>query len=275
MKKLFICLGMVSLLFLIGCKDNRPVVEVQLSDNVKLELVRVEAGTFMMGSPINEEGRDDDEDLHAVTLTEDFYIGKTEVTTAQWEAVMGSHDQGDDMPVRASWDRAMEFCKKLNDMGKAPKGWKFTLPTEAQWEYAARGGHKNRGYHKYSGSDDLDAVAWTERNSRGKSHPVATKQANELGVYDMSGNVEEWCLDWYGSYKGDAQDPMRGPAPNLWGSGHDGPVLRGGNARILGFTMSSRSAARSFCKYYKGAGGIRLALVPVPFKDRIGQLLRW
>ena len=189
-------------------------IVLDLPGGVKLALVKVAAGSFMMGSPAGETGRYDDESLHRVTLTRDFYLGRTEVTQAQWRAVMGtdpSYFKGDDWPVeQVSWNDAMAFCRKLNEMGLAPAGWKFTLPTEAQWEYAARGGNRSRGF-VYAGGNDIGEVAWYIGNSGYKTHPVVTRRANELGLYDMSGNVWEWCLDWYGSYGGDTTDPA-GPS---------------------------------------------------------------
>jgi len=152
-------------------------------------MVFVEGGTFMMGATSEQESDafDWEKPAHRVTLS-DFYIGKYEVTQAQWKAVMGSNPsyfKGDNLPVeRVSWGDCQEFIRKLNER----TGLTFRLPTEAEWDYAARGGNRSRGY-KYSGSDDPDEVAWYWDNSGIKTHPVGQKRANELGLYDMSGNV--------------------------------------------------------------------------------------
>ena len=188
-----------------------------------IEMVYVKGGTFTMGA-ISEQGADaydDEKPAHSVTLS-DFYIGKYEVTQAQWRAVMGSNPssfKGDNLPVEnVSWNDIQKFIQKLN----AQTGKEFRLPTEAEWEYAARGGSKSRGY-KYSGSNNIGDVAWYSGNSGSKTHPVGQKQPNELGIYDMSGNVWEWCSDWYGSYSSSSQTNPKGP------NSGDYRVLRGGD----------------------------------------------
>ena len=232
---------------------------VILPGDVVLTMVKVEAGTFEMSA------RDGDnfssEVPHRATLTKDFYIGQTEVTQAQWKAVMGSNPssfKGDDLPVESvSWNDAMEFCEKLNSTGKAPSGWKFTLPTETQWEYAARGGKKSKGY-KYSGSDSIYEVAWCDNNSGSKTHPVGRKKANELGLYDMSGNVWEWCLDDWDS------DSSNLTAEFTRGNDQGGSerVFRGGSWNF------NASSCRSANRFISGPGyrfiglGFRVALVP-------------
>ena len=159
--------------------------------------------------------------VHQVTLTNDYYMGKYEVTQALWEAVMGSNPsyfKGDNLPVeKMRWKVCQRVISKLNSM----TGRKFRLPTEAEWEYAARGGKKSRGY-QYSGSSNISDVAWYDGNSGDKTHPVGTKQANEFGIYDMTGNVLEWCQDWYGSYSSSSQT---NPTGSDSGSSR---VLRGG-----------------------------------------------
>ena len=184
-------------------------ISISVKDGISIDMVKVEAGTFMMGAtPEMEKPNSDEKPVHQVTLINDYYMGKYEVTQALWEAVMGSNPsyfKGDNLPVeKVSWNDCQEFISKLNSL----TGRKFRLPTEAEWEYAARGGKKSRGY-QYSGSRKISDVAWYEGNSRSKTHPVGRKQANELGIYDMSGNVWEWCSDWYGSYSSSSQtNPM-------------------------------------------------------------------
>ena len=180
-------------------------------NGVSFAMVPVAGGTFTMGAT-SEQGTNIDSNekpTHQVTLSS-YMIGKTEVTQELWLAVMGSkpsYFRGDNLPVeQVSWDDCQKFITKLN----ALTGKNFRLPTEAEWEYAARGGNMSQGY-KYSGSNEIGDVAWYDNNSGNKTHPVATKAPNELGIYDMSGNLWEWCSDWYGSYSSSAQTNPTGP----------------------------------------------------------------
>lgn len=185
---------------------------------VTFTMKHVEAGTFQMGSTT---GLSDDSPVHSVTITKDYYIGETEVTQALWEAVTGStptsgglvwsstYGLGDNYPAYyISYKDVQKFIKKLYKM----TGENFRMPTEAEWEFAARGGNKSKGY-KYSGSNTLGDVAWYQNNSSRMTNLVKTKAANELGIYDMSGNVWEWCSDWYGSsyYSSSRQNNPAGP----------------------------------------------------------------
>lgn len=191
-------------------------------NGVQFTMVEVGGGTFTMGAT-SEQGSDawdEEKPAHEVTLS-DYYIGQTEVTQALWEAVMGSNpsdSKGGNLPVeRVSWDDCQVFIQKLNQL----TGKQFRLPTEAEWEYAARGGRKSRGY-KYAGGNNIDSVAWCDGNSGNETHPVATKQANELGIYDMSGNVLEWCSDWCGDYTSSSQSDPQGSSSGSF------RVIRGG-----------------------------------------------
>ena len=180
-------------------------ISISVKDGISIDMVKVEAGTFMMGAtPEMEKPNSDEKPVHQVTLINDYYMGKYEVTQALWEAVMGSNPsyfKGDNLPVeKVSWNDCQKFISKLNSL----TGRMFRLPTEAEWEYAARGGKESRGY-QYSGSSNISDVAWYDENSGSKTHPVGTKQANELGIYDMTGNVWEWCSDWYSSYSSSSQ----------------------------------------------------------------------
>ena len=188
-----------------GASLSGNTITIPVKNGISIDMVRVEAGTFTMGAtPEMEAPSSDEKPTHQVTLTNDYYIGKYEVTQALWKAVMGnnpSYSKGSNLPVEwVSWDNCQEFISKLNRM----TGRTFRLPTEAEWEYAARGGKKSRIY-QYSGSNNISDVAWYDGNSRNKTHPVGSKQANELGIYDMSGNVREWCQDWYGKYSSSFQ----------------------------------------------------------------------
>ena len=202
---------------------NRDNITIPVKDGISIDMVRVEAGTFTMGAtPEMENPWDDEKPAHQVTLTNDYYIGKYEVTQALWQAVMGSNPsefKGNNLPVeQVSIKDCQKFISKLNKMA----GRRFRLPTEAEWEYAARGGKNSRGY-QYSGSNKISDVAWYDGNSGSETHPVGTKQANELEIYDMSGNVYELCQDWKGSYSNSSQTNPTGPTSGI------GFVCRGGS----------------------------------------------
>ena len=225
-------------------------------NGVSFEMVYVEGGSFDMGAT-SEQGSDAydwEKPVHRVTLS-DYYIGKYEVTQELWEAVMGSNPSyfiGAQNPVEyVSWNDCQEFVSRLNSL----TGRTFRLPTEAEWEYAARGGNKSLHY-KYSGSGNIGNVAWYYDNSGSSTHAVGTKSPNELGIYDMSGNVYEWCSDWYGGYSAGAQTNPQGP------SSGSNRVLRGG-----GWYFNARYCRVSYRNgydpdYSNNSSGLRLVLVP-------------
>jgi len=190
---------------------------------VSFKMVHVDGGTFIMGDSIQHDGLGADViPAHEVTLS-DFSIGQTEVTQDLWEAVMGSNPSkktGDKKrPVEnVCWSECQTFIEKLNEL----TGMSFRLPTEAEWEFAACGGNKSKHY-LYSGSNIINDVAWYDQNSMNTTHPVKRLSPNELGLYDMSGNVEEWCLDWYDGYNSQSQTNPTGP------SGGSERVVRGGS----------------------------------------------
>ena len=223
---------------------------------VSFTMVAVEGGNFMMGAPeADSEAMDREKPQHKVTLS-NFYIGETVVTQALWKAVMGtnpSYPQGMLLPVNGvSWDDCQTFIVKLNQM----TGKKFRLPTEAEWEYAARGGKKSKGF-KYAGSDNLDEVAWYAGNATESMNPdVKKKKSNELGLYDMTGYVWEWCQDLY------AEDyyinsPAKNPCNTASGKER---VLRGGDkiqsAKSCRVTVRNHKDADSKDMFY----GFRLAM---------------
>jgi formylglycine-generating enzyme required for sulfatase activity len=216
------------------------------------EMIYVPGGTFKMGSTA---GAGDEKPVHQVSLGS-FYIGKYEVTQKEWREVMGNdinvnYFPGcDSCPVeRVSWISIMEFLRRLNEM----TGLNYRLPTEAEWEFAARGGPGSKGY-KYSGSSDIDAVAWRDGNSDMHTHPVGLKKPNELGIFDMSGNVWEWCSDWYSPdyYSASPVNSPTGPEEGKY------RVMRGGSwyHDLSGLKVSDRDSGEPEWRY--GYVGFRL-----------------
>lgn len=231
-------------------EEVEPIEEITAVEGVDVNgvsfnMISVDGGTFTMGAT-SEQGSDYDSDeqpTHQVTLS-DYYIGETEVTQELWEAVMGnnpSYNTGNSRyPVEfVSWDDCQEFIRELNRL----TGKHFRLPTEAEWEVAARGGNRSNGY-KYSGSNRIDDVAWYEGNSS-MTHQVGTRSPNELGIYDMTGNVWEWCSDWFGDYSSSSQTDPSGPADGSY------RVLRGGgwSDSAADCRVSYRSYISPDCRY--------------------------
>ncbi len=221
------------------------------TNSTGMTFVQIPAGTFMMGSPSSEPNRDSDETQHRVTLTKPFYMQTTEVTQGQWRAVMGTmtitqgclfpmkvqvpnnpsnfSSCGDNCPVeRVSWNDCQEFIQKLN---QREGNGTYRLPTEAEWEYACRAGTRGPYYA------DLDRAGWYSENSGSRTHPVAQKVPNAFGLYDMHGNVWEWCQDWYGGYPDGSVTNPKGLSSS---TGH---VLRGGGWYDL--ARYCRSATRN------------------------------
>jgi formylglycine-generating enzyme required for sulfatase activity len=208
---------------------------------IPANMIFVDGGSFRMGS---NSDFDDERPIHTVTVSS-FYMGKYEVTQEEWTAVMGTDPgnfKGEDLPVEmVSWFDAVEYCNTLSIKEGLRPAYSgsgdnivcdftasgYRLPTEAEWEYAARGGNKNNLSYEYSGSNQPGAVGWYYSNSENRTHPVGSKSPNILGLYDMSGNVYEWCWDWYGIYSSDSQTDPRGPAIPL--SADDPRVARGGS----------------------------------------------
>ncbi|MBO4307325.1 MAG: formylglycine-generating enzyme family protein [Bacteroidales bacterium] len=261
--KLLMLFSVSAAVLFAGCEKDPETPEIETETitaaGVQFTMVKVTPGTFTMG-PIagDNQAYNWEQPAHQVTLTQSYYIGQTEVTQELYQAVMGVNpsffNNGTNLPVeQVTYYQAREFCTRLSNM----TGHTFRLPTEAQWEYAARGGQNAPSTPTlYSGSDNPNTVGWHLDNSGNKTHTVGTKEANALGLYDMTGNVYEWCLDFYGAYPSDAQTDPLGP--------DDGQmrVLRGGawSYRVRNCRVSDRSCdAPSILQNYIG---FRVVMIP-------------
>ena len=258
-----------------------------LSDGVELKLIRIPNGRFLMGSPTEESGREPDERQHWVTLSHDFYLGETEITQGQWKAIMKTDVRALEAKGNASgsvagvvdnhpmyfvtWEEAMKFCEELNKRYSQQLNgkWKFTLPTEAQWEYACRGGTTtalNNGTNlTIDRCSNLGKVGWYDGNSGNETHAVRRLAANKFGLYDMHGNVWEWCLDYCN------WDRNSGVVTDTYSGEQKDPVCSTGSYRVLrgGSWGSSAWYCRSADRGCHGPtdrnsyAGFRVALVPV------------
>ncbi len=223
----------------VSSRSSSPA-SVAPTPTVPESFVLVKAGSFTMGSPANEIGRFDNETQHLVILTRDFYISTHEVTQVEYRSITGSNPsffRGDNLPVeQVSWNDAVEYCNKLSQKEGLTLCYSgsgdsvrcnfdangYRLPTEAEWEYAARGGQSAGLYQTYAGSNSISSAGWYADNSGNRTHPVSRKSSNSLGLYDLSGNVLEWCWDWTEDYNGSVTDPM-GSSTGHW------RVRRGGS----------------------------------------------
>ncbi len=225
--------------------------DAPLKNSVGMTMVLIPAGTFTMGSPPGEGMRQPEERMHQVRITRPFRIDATEVTQKQWLALMNfnrSDNLGDSLPVEnISWKDAVEFCRRLSER----EGKTYRLPTEAEWEYACRAGSEDA----FSGSDDPTRIAWYDANSSGKTHPVGSLLPNSWGLFDMHGNVAEWCADYYAPYPD--QEKFDDPAGPSKGRAR---VIRGGSWKH--FLPALRSAARSSApaSYQLGYVGFRVVM---------------
>jgi formylglycine-generating enzyme required for sulfatase activity len=249
-----------------GPNSDRQMA-AEFTNELGMKFVLIPAGIFIMGSPLSEPGRDSDEGQHEVTLTRPFYMQTTEVTQAQWQTVMGENpahfrDCGETCPVEmVSWHDTQRFIARLNAMAGARR---YRLPTEGEWEYAARSGSQtalSNGILTVTGcayDAKLDRIGWYCGNSGNKPHPVAQKQPNSWGLYDMHGNVWEWCQDWYGDYPSEPVTDPQGPASGLI------RVSRGGSWWWFARFCRSANRIRYMPFDHTEDIGFRLAMTPKP-----------
>jgi formylglycine-generating enzyme required for sulfatase activity len=231
------------------------LVPASIANSLGMQMLWCRPGEFLMGSPEDEEGRHQDENQVQAHISQGFWLARTPVTQGQWQELMGNNPSefkgSMDLPVeQVSWPDAVKFCDKLNDVERLPSGYHYALPTEAQWEYACRAGQKGL----YSGGA-LDDVGWHTGNSNLKTHESGQKMGNEWGLYDMHGNVNEWCADWYDDTLKVGTD-LAGPSSGA------GRVCRGGS------WLSAASRCRAAFRYWYlpefrfSDLGFRPALVP-------------
>jgi len=250
---------LISLVLQEAVAGDKSANRKTFTNSIGMNFVLIPAGSFMMGSPPDEPGRGDDERQHRVTLTKAFYMGVTEVTQRQWQQIMGknpSHfqDCGADCPVESvSWNDCQQFVQRLNQL---EGGHRYRLPTEAEWEYACRAGNitafANGSITETGCSYDanLDVMGWYHGNSGKQPHPVAQRKSNAFGLYDMHGNIWEWCQDWYGIYPSghvsDPTGPLSGSYRVLRGGGWHEDVEGCRSAIRLGCSPGSRSGTLGF-----------------------------
>ena len=231
MRKLIIPILIVMIVGSLVCNGYAQQPKERITNSLGMEFVLIKPAKFMMGSPEDEPGRYTGERLHAVNLTNPFYLQTTEVTQAQWKAVMDQNPSsqkicGDNCPVeQVSWDDAQRFIQKLNRKEGTDK---YRLPTEAEWEYACRAGSTTAFANgditelQCDRDPNLDAIGWYCWNSKNRIQPVAQKKPNAWGLHDMPGNVQEWCQDWFGVYPSDEVTNPKGPPSGSY------RVMRGG-----------------------------------------------
>ncbi len=251
---------------------------IRLRGGVDLEMIWIEPGTYTLGSPVNELGWHHSEVMHKVTLTKGFWLGKYEVTQAQWKAVMRSNPSkfiDNNNPVEGiNWEDAMSFCRALTKqeqaLGRLLEGYQYILPTSAQWEYACRAGtttalNSGKNLSNAEKCPEMDEVGWYKYNSKGRTHPVGQKKPNAWGLYDMHGNVFEWCYDWAVDYPdGALTDPITVHEPNDKLAWHR--ILRGGcwfhDAEICRSAVwfHSHPTRMNNSEYHRERDGFRLSI---------------